>query len=206
MSDSSLDSVQLQRCLDRWREGDRQAADELLHAAGLRLELLARKMLRQFPNVRRWADTGDVLQNALIRLLRSLQSVQPETTRDFLNFAAVHIRRELLDLARHFDSQKHLLGRKPTDQVGAAGADLARHADTPETPDELELWRRFHEAVEQLPVEEREVVSLTFYHGRNKAEIGDLLGVNERTVRRRWTAACAHLIEMLGGQLPPVAG
>ena len=46
------------------------------------------------------ADTGDVLQNSTIRLLRSLQTMRPATTRDYFNLAAVHIRRELIDLAR----------------------------------------------------------------------------------------------------------
>jgi RNA polymerase sigma factor (sigma-70 family) len=46
----------------------------------------------------------------------------------------------------------------------------------------------FHAAVEQLPDAEREVVELTFYHGLTQPEIAELLGVDERTVRRRWRA------------------
>ena len=96
----SFDSVNLQQYLDRWRAGDRGAADELLRATGSRLEKLARRMTRAFPNVRGQVDTGDVLQNSLIRLLRTLLTLRPSTTRDFFNLAAVHIRRELIDLAR----------------------------------------------------------------------------------------------------------
>ena len=102
MNDTAFNSVVLQDYLDRWQAGDRAAADELLHVAGARLEKLARRMCRSFPNVREWAETSDVLQNSLIRLLRTLQNMRPKTTRDFFNLAAVHIRRELLDLARHF--------------------------------------------------------------------------------------------------------
>jgi RNA polymerase sigma-70 factor (ECF subfamily) len=67
-----------------------------------RLERLARKMLRRFPGVHRWAETGDVLQNALLRLLRALQEVRPESVRGFFGLVAEQMRRELLDLARHF--------------------------------------------------------------------------------------------------------
>src|SRR3954469_15290100 len=88
--------------LDRMRAGDREAREELLRALGHWLENLARRMLRGYPQVRRWAETGDVLQNALLRLLRALEVVRPESTRDFFNLAAVQIRRELIDLARHF--------------------------------------------------------------------------------------------------------
>ncbi len=57
-------------------------------------------MLREFPNVRRLADTGDVFQGAILRLLRSLRQLDPPpaTMREFLGLAAAHIRRELLDL------------------------------------------------------------------------------------------------------------
>ena len=57
------------------------ARDELLKGVGARLEKLARKMLRKYPHVRRWTETGDVLQNAIIRLLRALESIRPKTTR-----------------------------------------------------------------------------------------------------------------------------
>src|ERR1700677_4641357 len=100
MPDIKLNSIVLQDCLDRWRAGERAAADDLLRIVIVRLEKLARRMLRTFPNVRVLADTDNVLQNSLLRLLRTLQRLKPATTRDFFNLAAVHIRRELLDLAR----------------------------------------------------------------------------------------------------------
>jgi RNA polymerase sigma factor (sigma-70 family) len=69
-------------------------------------------------------------------------------------------------------------------------------------PDELEHWQRYHEEVENLPVKEREVISLRFYHGWSEAQIAELFGVTKRTVRRRWAAGCARLSEALGGELP----
>ena len=41
------------------------------------LEHLARKMLRDFPRVRHHAETSDVLQGAVMRLLNSLREIQP---------------------------------------------------------------------------------------------------------------------------------
>src|SRR5262249_16919810 len=58
-ADPALDSVMLQRCVERWQAGDRTAADELLRVAGTRLEKLARRMCRNFPNVRDWTETSD---------------------------------------------------------------------------------------------------------------------------------------------------
>jgi len=63
-------------------------------------ERLARRMLRAYPNVQRWAQTDDVVQNSLMRLLHTLENLRPPPRpRDFFNLAAVHVRRELLDMA-----------------------------------------------------------------------------------------------------------
>jgi RNA polymerase sigma-70 factor (ECF subfamily) len=51
------------------------------------------------PRVARWVDAEDVLQNAL---LRALETMRPESTRAFFGLAAEQMRRELLDLARHY--------------------------------------------------------------------------------------------------------
>ena len=53
--------------------------------------------------------------------------------------------------------------------------------------------------VSQLPVEQREVVGLVFYHGWTQAKIAELFGVDERTIRRRWSSACQKVRELVGG-------
>lgn len=202
-SDPSLQTVQLHGWLERLRAGDLTARDELVRSVCGRLERLARKMLKSFPNVRRWADTDDILQSTLMRLLHTLEKVEPASTRDFFGLAAEHIRRELLDLARHFNAKRRASGKavplEPSDSSTSAGNEPIAQADD---PDELENWCRFHEEVDKLPTEEREVVGLVFYHGWTQAEIADLFKVTERTVRRRWQSACLHLSETLGGGLP----
>src|SRR3954452_4040534 len=102
MDEPALDTRQLARCLERMRGGDAKARDELLNHVCERLRRLTRKMLRGFASVKRFAETDDVLQNALMRLLRSLETVQPQDMRQFFGLATVQIRRELIDLARHF--------------------------------------------------------------------------------------------------------
>jgi RNA polymerase sigma-70 factor (ECF subfamily) len=199
VGDSSLRTAQLHEWLDRLQAGDRAAADELLRAAGARLERLARRMLRGFPNVKRWADTGDVLQGAALRLLRSLEVLRPESARAFIGLAAVHVRRELLDLARHYYGPEGIGAHHASPRPGeferlpaGGGGDSG----------ELGRWRAFHEAVDRLPAEEREVVGLIFYHDWTQAQVGGLLQVSARTVRRLWRSACGKLAAELGGELP----
>src|SRR5438445_6691932 len=95
-------TVQLLGWLERMRAGDLTAREALFGHVCERLRRLTRKMLKGYPGVQRWAETDDVLQNALLRLLRALNEVQPSSAREFLGLAATQIRRELLDLARHF--------------------------------------------------------------------------------------------------------
>ena len=198
--DSSFDTIQLHAYLDRYRAGDREATDAFLRRVCGRLERLAGSMLRGFPNVRRWADTDDVLQNALMRLLHTLQATQPESTRHFVNLAAQHIRRELLDLARHYRNRLDSPRGAADSQDGRRGADPADPQNS--GANDLDQWSAFHEQVEQLPVEEREVVGLTFYHGWTQAQIAELFGVDERTIRRRWRSASLKLTESLSRRLP----
>ena len=202
MAEGSLHTTQLRDLIDRVQAGDPAAQNELLTAAGARLERLARRMLRQFPNVGRWADADDVLQDSTVRLLRTLRAVRPTSTAGFFNLAAVHIRRELLDLARHFGGRHGLGARHDTPSPGAPANALEVAQDQRDTADDLEEWGLFHEAVERLPVEEREVVGLAFYHGWTHAQIAELLQVTDRTVRRYWQSACLRLNAALGGRLP----
>ena len=60
-------------------------------------------MLRQdFPRLKNWEETDDVLQNAALRLDRALGVVPVASAAEFFRLAATVIRRELLDLARHY--------------------------------------------------------------------------------------------------------
>jgi RNA polymerase sigma-70 factor (ECF subfamily) len=203
VSDAHFETQHLHAVLDRWRAGDRDAANDLCLGVGRRLELLGRKMLGGFPNVRSLADTDDVVQNSLVRLLTTLKGLRPGSTRDFFNLAAVHLRRELLDLSRRVAARPDF--RRPVASPGGTQADpLAGVAedDVHTRDDDLDLWCRFHEAVDHLPATEREVVGLSFYHGWTQAQIAELFQVDERTVRRWWRSACARLSEALRGQLP----
>jgi RNA polymerase sigma-70 factor (ECF subfamily) len=187
--------------LERIRAGDLVARDELLRKVSGRLERLAHKMLRGFPRVHRWAQTDDVLQSSLLRLLRSLEEVRPTSTREFFALAAEQIRRELLDLTRQFygpmgDGAHH--ASHPPD--GSQGPQEPAAQD--ENPEELEKWSTFHEQVASLPAEEREVVGLVFYHGWTQAQVAELCHVSSRTVRRRWEAALVKLRRAIQGDVP----
>mgnify|MGYP000361127139 CR=1 FL=1 len=195
-SESSFHTTDLHLCLARMRAGDQNARDELLRGVEMRVELLARKMLRDFPSVRRLEETGDVYQAAALRLLRCLESVSPASMRDLYSLAATQIRRELLDLARYH--RRRIVAVQLPVEVQIPGAEPQMPVALV-TPD-LDEWFRFHEAVDSLPNEEREVVGLIFYHGWTRQQVAELFDVTERTVRRWWVSALVRLKQKLGDQ------
>jgi RNA polymerase sigma-70 factor (ECF subfamily) len=196
--------AQIQIWVDRLRQGDAAARDALLECAAGRLRRLAHQMLRTYPRVRRWEETDDVFQNALLRLYRTMKDVPPPTTGDFLRQAALNIRRELLDLAKHYYGPRghgaHHASVSPEGPGPAATPDAA--AGPSWQPDRLAAWGEFHEQAGRLPDEEREVFDLLWYQGLSQEEAAGLLGVSERTVKRRWQSARVRLFEALGGELP----
>ena len=189
-------TAELQHILDRANAGEPHAWDELISRASARLLKLTRRMFRGYPHLRRWEQTDDVLQNAALRLYRSLHDVQPESVREFFGLAATQIRRTLIDLARH--------------HYGPEGDGAHHHSDgggngvssEPHEPESLIEWARFHEVIDTLPETEREVFMLTWYSGMTQGEIAKLLGVSTPTVRRNWQRAKYLVYDRMQGESP----
>jgi RNA polymerase sigma-70 factor (ECF subfamily) len=199
------DSIALHNCLERLRAGDEAAREELLRRACERLRRLTRAMLRDYGRLKRWEETDDVFQGAFLRLYRALQQVTPDSLRHFFHLATVQIRRELIDLARHYYGPAGLGARHESTageeaEKGPRGAEA--QADSAPGPSDLVAWGEFHEQAAALPDEEQEVFGLLWYQGLSPAEAAALLGVSDKTVRRRWVTACRKLQRAMHGELP----
>jgi RNA polymerase sigma-70 factor (ECF subfamily) len=196
----------LQRCLDRLHAGDEAARNELVACAYARFDHLTRQMLQDFPGVQRHEQAEDVLHSAMVRLLRALHAVTPPSVRDFYRLAALQIRRELLDLARHYQALPGLENQPAGNPSGASSTDTPRSpagpSDSSSEPSKLAVWSEFHCRVEALPAAEQEVVDLLWYQGLPQAEAAALLHVDVRTLKRRWQAARLTLAEVLPGARP----
>jgi RNA polymerase sigma-70 factor (ECF subfamily) len=191
----------LQRCLDRVQAGDLTARDELIERAQQRLRRLTFKMLEDFPRLRPRADLDDVFQNAMLRLCRSLEDVTPGSVRVFFRLAALQIRRELIDLARHYFGPAGLAACVQGNPVDSS-APTQDPSDHSLDPARLAVWTDFHRQVELLPEDEREVFDLLWYQDLPQPEAAVLLGVDVRTIRRRWLSARLKLSTALRGHLP----
>ena len=188
--------TQLQNLIDQALAGNSSAKDALLDHACDRLLRLTRKMFHGYPQLRRWEQTDDIYQNAMVRLHRALAEVQIESVRHFFNLGALQIRRELLDLAKHhFGPQgpgsKHHTDGHPADEDGGTLHDRANK------PVDVSSWNDFHEQISLLPETDQEIVNLLFYEGLTQEEAARVMGVSIRTLKRRWQDAKIRLHEVL---------
>ncbi len=116
------------------------------------------------------------------------------------------MRRELHDLAKHYYGPRGVganhataAWKGPSGEADGSMGWQARGLD--EDPGNLAAWAEFHAQVERLPDEEREVFDLIWYQELPQSEAAALLGVSERTVKRRWASARLRLHDVLQGTL-----
>jgi RNA polymerase sigma factor (TIGR02999 family) len=176
------DVTQLLNAID---SGDSTAAEELLPVIYDELrQLAAAKMAREIPQT---LQATALVHEAWMRLGQQ----RYENRVHFFGAAAEAMRRILVERARRRSRLKR-------------GANLER-ADYQESqiisPLNDDKLLQVHEALDQLATDEpikAEIVKLRYFAGLENAEIGALLGVNEKTVRRHWQIAKIMLFQIIG--------
>lgn len=190
MADAS--TTELQGLIDRLAAGDPAAHHALIDRACTRLRRLVRRIFRHGDRLRRLEDTDDVLNEAVVRLLRRLEAGrQPASVAEFFRAAAREVRCELLDMARHHFGPEGPAAREANNLAAdsAGGRALPETPTTTDEPGRLATWTEFHRHVEALPGEERAVFDLLWYQGLKQAEAAAVLGVAVITVKRRYASA-----------------
>jgi RNA polymerase sigma factor (sigma-70 family) len=188
----NLDTEELVYWVMELRQGRPQAAEPICRKIVVRVEELAQAMFMRFPRVGRFVDVDDVVQNCLIRLLAACRATCPTSRRHFYALTSELIRRELLDLTRHYFGPRGDGANLVDVAVGEGDREYAPAGADPD-PAEWEQAAAFHQAVEELPAREREVIGLAYYHGWPQAEIAGLFQVSVRTVQRWQESGVAHL-------------
>ena len=130
-----------------------------------------------------------LVHEAYLRLFER-PDIKWESRAHFFRVAARQIRRVLVDHARSRNRDKRdgrLLRVTLSDDVAAIGPDVDMLALD-------EALTRLDESSSQ----DRRIVELKFFAGMTEEEIAAVLGISDRTVRRRWTFARAWLFRQLG--------
>jgi RNA polymerase sigma-70 factor (ECF subfamily) len=114
----------------------------------------------------------------MVRLYRTIAKIRPPTVLAFFGLAARQIRWVLCDLARDY-AKTRCVRYSPESEPHYKGGE----------PSDLLEWTEFHEKVDTLPDEEREVFDVLFYQNVSQADAAALLGISVRSVKRRWQKA-----------------
>lgn len=163
---------------------DRDAAlGALFAAAYAELHGLAAAQRARFGHPATLATTA-LVHEAFLKLQRAGQ-VSLESRRHFYALVATAMRQLLLDRMR-------------SPRANRTDFDAERDGLIIEPDREQRWWLDLERALQRLArIDERQVrvVELRFFAGLCDAEIAELLGVNERTVRRDWDKARAWLAD-----------
>ena len=193
-STAGFDADRLAICLERLASGDKSARNDILEICDQRMRVLSHRLLGKFARVRRWDNTDDVAQNAAIRLHRALADTVPDSTRGLMGLMATQIQRELIDLARKHSGPHSWAANHDTNagQIGRDGACRVDEAEATDSADEtipLERWEEFHEAIEGLLGDLREVFRMVWYLGLDREAAAKAMGCSVRTLGRMWQEA-----------------
>lgn len=164
--------------------GDAQASEAILPLVYRELRKIAAGQLAREPDGQTLQPTA-LVHEAWIRLSRG-DSRSWQSREHFVAAATEAMRRIVVERAR---SKLRLKRGGNRERVALEEAQWAR----PETDEQV---LEVHAALEQMEKsfpELAQVVKLRFFGGLKHDEIAMALGVNEKTIRRRWELARVHL-------------
>jgi RNA polymerase sigma-70 factor (ECF subfamily) len=131
-----------------------------------------------------YEDARDATQNALVRAYVHLETFDP--SRKFFSWIYRIVVNECLNVRR---------ARRPQERL----VDTIEAKAGPDTVEALERRDQIQVALHKLTDEYREVIVLRHFAELSYAEISDVVGVPEKTVRSRLFTARQRLGELLGG-------
>lgn len=168
-------------------ESDRDLADEFLSFFLTDLHRLGHGALG--PGLRRYLDSGDLVQSVMGDLWPELAAFQFESRDSFLALLAARLRWKAADGARHLRA-----GKRREDLRAAADADLLA-ADHPGPSTELvaaEEWQQTALALSRLPQRDRELVR-AHLSGKSWADVAAIHEMKQESARKAVQRALAKL-------------
>lgn len=173
--------------------GDAQALDRVFTLLYDDLAAMARARLRRGQRVT-LADTGSLVHESWLRL-QAAGRLRFEDRGHFLAHAARVMRSVVVDLARRSQAQRRG-GAAEHVTLDTAAVESVPAADA--EPGVLEVADAL-DRLAALDARLAQVVEMRYFAGMTDAEVGQALGVAERTVRRDWDKARALLKVWLRG-------
>lgn len=190
------------------RRGDEDGVAEILERYRGRLRRMVD--LRLDPRVRKRLDPSDVLQEAYLEILDSLDGFLADPRIPLYLWLRFITGRTLLGLhRRHLDSRKRDARREvPLQSAGAvtSSISLADFITSEESsPSGVAQRRERHaallEALEALDPIDREILTLRYFEELSNRETATMLGLNESTASTRFVRALRQMKGLLDRSL-----
>ncbi len=185
---NDMEDQEITRLLQKWRDGEEEAFNELIHQVYQQLHEIAHNHLeKEFRSS--GLQTTELLNEVYLKLLGK-QNVNWENRRHFYNIAAQAMYRLLIDEARKRGAQRHggeLLKTCLKDEHGFRKTDPAK----------LLLIDEALKTVEKTDPEMVQIVKMRFFAGYTIRETVDILGIPIIQVNRKWSFAKAWLQDIL---------
>jgi RNA polymerase sigma-70 factor (ECF subfamily) len=181
--------------------GDEQALATLLsrHLPAVRAFVRA----HMGPQLRAHESSSDLVQSVCRELLTHQERFQYPGEQQFLAWLYTTARRKISnrvrDLGRDKRDARREIGGLAESAMAELGAAYARVSSPSGRALRAEEIARLEAAIDQLPEEQREVVTLAHLAGLSRAEIGEQMGKTEEAVRALLHRAKARLAILLEG-------
>lgn len=186
------DRGQTTRLLKAMHAGDHAAAEQLLPLVYAELHRIANACMRRERPDHTLQPTA-LINEAYLRLIQ--QDVDWNDRAHFVGFAAHVMRRVLVDYAR----------ARNTDQRGGKMERVElqdQFAISPERLDEVSLLDEALARLEKQNPRQAKVVELRYFGGLSMEQIGAIIGIAPRSVKRDWALARIWLYEELKPRSP----
>jgi len=169
----------------KWQDGDRHAGNELFTALGSELRGIAAARLRQERHCS--LSIGDLVNEAILKLFR-LNVMELQSRAHILALTSRLMRQILIDEAR----------KRATAKRNHAPATLTTNVAHWEMPVDLMMVEQALNDLAKIDPQRAQIVEMRFFGGMSTADIADVLGVSEPTIKRRWASTRAWLRHRLG--------
>lgn len=174
--------------------GDRSALDAVYASLYPDLKRIARSRLRQQGRSES-VSTTMLVHESFVRLA-GVRGLRLDDRRHFFAYAAKTMRNIIIDTAREHLAERRGGGAEHV-ALEAVDVDSMQFADAHAGVELVRVGDALH-ALEAVDPDLAELVEMRYFGGYSEAEIAELQGINERTVRRRWDKARAWLFVALG--------
>ena len=200
MSDS--DTSVLIHLLDRARDGDSAARDELFERCRNYVSLLARVHIESWLQAK--VDPSDLVQQTLLEAYRGLDGFQGQTQGEWLAWLKQILKHNATDYIRRYKgTAKRRIQREVPMEVPRHGSSLFRidPSDPGETPSQLVMQHeneiQLAEAVSRLDEDYQEVILLRNVQRLSFNEVAEQMSRSRPAVQMLWLRALRKLKELL---------